>query len=62
MDLGRGNHSSLGLVLRNQEYISIPNTQPFITPYYSNSLVIYPNVIPIEVLELKDTYAKVKYL
>ena len=49
-DLRGGNYGYLGLVLTEQEYTNIPNTQLFIAPYYLGSLVILPTAIPIEVL------------
>ena len=41
-DLGGGNHGYLGLVLTNEEYATIPNTQPFVAPNYPPTLVIPP--------------------
>ena len=43
IDLGGGNHSYLGLVLTDEEYVLIPNTQPFIAPNYPPPLVIPAN-------------------
>ena len=39
-DLGGGNHGYLALVLTDEEYASIPNTQPFVVPTYPPLLVI----------------------
>jgi len=41
-DLGGGNYGYLGLVLTDEEYATIPNTQPFVAPNYPPTLVIPP--------------------
>ena len=46
-DLGGSNHGYLGLVLIDEEYASIPNTELFIAPNYSPLLVIPSTSIPI---------------
>ena len=46
-DLGGSNHGYLGLVLTDEEYVSIPNTEPFIAPNYLPPLVIPQISIPI---------------
>ena len=46
-DLGEGNYGYLGLVLTDEEYVSIPNTEPFIAPNYLPPLVIPQISIPI---------------
>ena len=40
IDLGDRNYGYLGLVLIDEEYISIPNTQPFIAYMYLELLTI----------------------
>ena len=46
-DLGGGNHGYLALVLSDEEYATIPNTEPFILPTYLPPLVIPNNTTPI---------------
>ena len=61
-DLGGGNHGYLGLVLTDEEYVTIPHTQPFIAPNYPLLLVILATSTPIEALELKDRHQEAKRL
>ena len=61
-DLGRGNHGYLFLVLTNEEYASIPDTEPFVPLTYSGPLVIPATATPIEALELKDRHQEAKRL
>ena len=56
IDLGGGNHGYLALVLSDEEYATIPDTEPFILPTHSLLLVIPNNATPIEALELKEAY------
>ena len=60
MDLGGGNHSYLALVLTDEEYASIPNTQPFVAPTYPLPLVIPTIATLIQALELKEEYNEKK--
>ena len=53
-DLGGGNHRYLGLVLTDEEYALIPNTQPFIAPNYPPPLIISANTTQIQALQLKE--------
>ena len=53
-DLGGGNHGYLGLVLTDEEYATIPNTQPFVAPNYPPTLVIPPLSTQIQAIELKE--------
>ena len=55
-DLGGGNHGYLALVLTDQEYASIPNTQPFVVPTYPPPLVVPPIATPLQALKLKEVY------
>ena len=59
-DLGGGNHGYLGLVLTDEEYASIPHTQPFIAPNYPPPLAIPATSTPIEALELKDRHQEAR--
>ena len=59
---GRDNHGYLELVLTDEEYATIPNTQLFIPLHYPGPLVIPSNATPIEVLQLKDEYNEQKRL
>ena len=59
-DLGGGNHGYLALVLSDEEYATIPNTEPFILPTYPPPLVIPNNATPIQALELKEAYTEQK--
>ena len=59
-DLGGGNHGYLALVLSDEEYATIPNTEPFILPMYPPPLVIPNNATPIQALELKEAYTEQK--
>ena len=59
-DLGGGNHGYLGLVLTDQEYAIIPNTQPFIAPQYPQPLVITANAAQIQALQLKEQHEEQK--
>ena len=61
-DLEGGNHSYLGLVLTDEEYVSISNIEPFIAPNYPLPLVIPLILILIQALELKDTHQEQKRL
>ena len=61
-DLGGGNHGYLGLVLTDEEYALIPNTQPFIAPNYPPPLVIPANTTQIQALELKEQHEEKKRL
>jgi hypothetical protein len=61
-DLGGGNHGYLGLVLTDEEYALIPNTQPFIAPNYPPPLVIPANTTQIQALELKEQHEEEKRL
>ena len=56
MDLRGKNHGYLALVSTDVEYESILNTEPFIPLTYSLPLIIPATAIPIQVLELKDSY------
>ena len=56
MDLGRGNHGYLALVLSDADYNSIPNTVPFVAPTYLLLLTILSTVTTTEALELKDVH------
>ena len=53
-NLGGGNYSYLGLVLTDQEYTTIPNTELFILPHYPGPLAIPPIATAIKALQLKD--------
>ena len=61
-DLGGGNYGYLGLVLTDQEYASIPHTQPFIAPRYPQTLTIPRTAMPIQAMELKDQHQEQKRL
>ena len=61
-DLGGGNHGYLGLVLTDEEYASIPHTQPFVPPNYPPPLSIPANATAIRALELKEEYHEAKRL
>ena len=61
-DLGGGNHGYLGLVLTDEEYASIPHTQPFVPPNYPPPLSIPANATAIRALELKEEYYEAKRL
>ena len=61
-DLGGGDHGYLGLVLTDQEYASIPGTEPFIAPMYPGPLDIPNNATPIQALNLKDQHSEEKRL
>ena len=52
-DLEGGNYGYLELVLIDEEYASIPDTQPCVPPHYLPPLVITLIAIPIEELERK---------
>ena len=56
------NYGYLGLILIDEEYITIPNTQYFIAPNYPLLLVILDIATPIQVLELKDVYQEARRL
>ena len=60
MDLGGDNYGYLGLVLIDDEYVSIANTQPFISPTYPYLLNIPLDVTVIQALELKHTHSDSK--
>ena len=62
MDLGGDKHGYLGLVLSNEEYASITNTQPFITPTYPQLLIILADTTAIQALELKDAHNERKHI
>ena len=61
-DLGGGNHGYLGLVLTDEEYATIPNTQPFVAPNYPPTLVIPPMSTQIQAIELKEQHNEAKRL
>ena len=61
-DLGGGNYGYLGLVLTDEEYAAIPNTQPFVAPNYPPPLVIPTTATQIQALELKEQYEEAKRL
>ena len=58
IDLGFRNYRYLGLVLIDEEYASIPKTQPFIIPAYLGLLVILLIVklcnLKINIIKKKD--------
>ena len=56
MDLGGENYGYFGLILADNEYTLIPNTQLFTLLHYPSPLVILANSILIQVLELKDEH------
>ena len=53
-DLGGGDHRHLGFVLIDEEYVTVPNIQPFIAPPYLGKLAILATATTIEALQLKD--------
>ena len=55
-DIGGGNHGYLALVLTDEEYNSIPNTEPFVLPTYPALLVIPPTATAIEAMQMKEEY------
>ena len=61
-DLGGGDHGYLALVLADQEYAYIPNTQPFVAPTCLPPLATPSTATPLEALELKETRAEQKRL
>ena len=61
-NLGRGNHGYLGLVLTDEEYNSIPDTQPFEPPTYPPPLVIPVTATAIEALQIKEQHNEQKRL
>ena len=61
-DLGGGNHGYLGLVLTDQEYATIPNTQPFAAPNYPPPLLIPATSTQIQAIELKEQHNEGKRL
>ena len=52
-DLGGGDHGFLGLVLTDEEYETVPGTQPFEAPTYPSALTIPGNATPIEVMQIR---------
>lgn len=56
--LGGGDHVYLGLVLKDQEYATIPGTQPFVAPTYPGNLNIPANTTPIQALNFKDQHSE----
>ena len=48
--------------MTDEEYTSIPNTQPFVALIYPLPLVILTTATPIQALELKEEYNKQKWL
>ena len=60
--MGSGNYGYLGLVLTDEEYASIPHTQPFEPPNYPLLLSIPSNATTIRALELKEEYHEAKRL
>ena len=61
-DLGGGNHGYLGLVLTDDEYASIPHTQPFVAPNYPPPLLIPATSTQIQAIELKEQHGEAKRL
>jgi len=61
-NLGRGNHGYLGLVLTDEEYNSIPDTQPFEPPTYPPPLVIPATATAIKALQIKEQHNEQKRL
>lgn len=61
-DLGGGNHGYLGLALTDQEYASIPNTQPFIAPHCPPPLLIPATSTQLQAIELKEGHNEGKRL
>lgn len=59
-DLGGGDHGHLGLALTDQEYASMPGTQPFVAPNYPNALNMPANATTLEALHLKEEHAELK--
>ena len=55
-DLGGGDHGFLGLVLSDEDYAKIPNTQPFVAPTYPNALVIPSTATAVEALSLREQH------
>ena len=60
--MGGGNHGYLALVLIDEQYVQIPNTESFVAPSYPLPLIISSIVTLIEVLELKERHVKRKRL
>lgn len=61
-DLGGGNYGYLGLVLTDDEYASIPHTQPFVAPNYPPPLLIPATSTQIQAIELKEQHGEAKRL
>ena len=61
-DLGGGEHGYLGLVLTDQEYATIPDTQPFAPPMHPGPLNTPKNATPIQALNLKDQHSEERRL
>ena len=60
--LRRGNRGYLGLVLADNEYVPIPNTQPFVPPTYFHLLNIPLDPTTIQALKPKDVHIDSKCL
>ena len=61
-DLGGGEHGYLGLVLTDEEYATIPDTQPFVPPMCPGPLNMPNNATPIQALNLKDQHSEERRL
>ena len=61
-DLGGGNHGYLGLILTDQEYATIPNTQPFAAPNYPPPLLIPTTSTQMQAIKLKEQHNEGKRL
>ena len=59
-DLGGRDHGNLGLVIKDVEHATVPQTQTFVVPSYPNTLKIPSTATAMEELQRKDDHSEAK--